>query len=202
MARDPKSVQAKDQRGWTALNWAVHNRNREMAVFLLEHGAEVDARNNLRATPLFTAVIDKQPEFIKLLVVHGADVNARDKNNFTCLDVAFTTHDMPLAKLLLASGADPRRDNWLLFIANHIQGVGWLNLALDHQANMNSTDAMGNTPLHEAARRDYIDKVQVYVTRGASINARNKDGKTPLKIAVENKSKQSIKYLRAKAAIE
>lgn len=61
--------------------------------YLLEHGAEIDARNNQGKTPLLTAIKDgyyvAQPmdkyDVVKLLLEKGATINIQDNNGDTAL---------------------------------------------------------------------------------------------------------------------
>src|ERR1700744_2263583 len=45
---------------------------------------------------------------------------------------------------------------------------------------VNSVDSCGNTPLHIAANGCTVDDLALFVAKGASINARNNLGRTPL----------------------
>ncbi len=44
----------------------------------------------------------------------------------------------------------------------------------------------GMTPLHDAVQNGHIDVVKLLVSRGASVNRRNKDGQTPLDIVLRS----------------
>jgi ankyrin repeat protein len=48
---------------------------------LLEHGADVTARDDTHSTPLHLASSMVSPEIVQLLVKHGADVNALDRDH-------------------------------------------------------------------------------------------------------------------------
>jgi len=60
-------------------------------------------------------------------------------------------------------------------------------LLLDHGADVNATDKVGNTPLHAAvqttaSREAYLPVIETLISRGADINAQNHGGGTPLEI--------------------
>ncbi|MEM7133136.1 MAG: sigma-70 family RNA polymerase sigma factor [Chloroflexota bacterium] len=57
----------------TALHLAMHSQSPLIAKFLLENGAEVDAKARNGATPLHWAVKESSPECIQLLLDYGAD---------------------------------------------------------------------------------------------------------------------------------
>ncbi|KAF9787317.1 ankyrin repeat-containing domain protein, partial [Thelephora terrestris] len=64
--RDPQNI--------TPLHWAAINAQLPTCQYLLEQGAEVDARGgDLVATPLQWAARNGQFYIIQLLIAHGAD---------------------------------------------------------------------------------------------------------------------------------
>jgi uncharacterized protein len=53
----------------------------------------------------------------------------------------------------------------------------------------------GNTALHEAAFRGYLELVNYLITEGAAINAKNYMGNSPLMMAVINKQNEVVQAL-------
>ena len=53
-------------------------------------------------------------------------------------------------------------------------------IVLDHGAVIDNTGGWGRTALHEAAELGHLDLVKLLLARGADIDARDRDGKTPL----------------------
>ncbi len=73
---------------------------------LVEHGAEVNARETLGGqTALMWAVAEKHSEVARLLVQHGADVHARSNGGFTPLLFTAQQGDIESAHILLEAGA-------------------------------------------------------------------------------------------------
>lgn len=70
------------------LHSAVANRNYEIAKILLEHGAEVNARQQQDVTPLHQAADHGDMEMVKLLLQYNADRSLRTKSSFTPVDMA------------------------------------------------------------------------------------------------------------------
>ena len=79
-------VNAKDNKGATALIQAAYEGNIEVAELLLKHGADVNARNNDGCTALMFAAFDGYPEIAEILITYGANKNLRDKNGSTAYD--------------------------------------------------------------------------------------------------------------------
>lgn len=79
-------VNAKDNKGATALIRASWEGNLELAELLLKHGADVNARNDDGCTALMFAAFDGHPKIAEVLIAYGANKNLRDKNGSTAYD--------------------------------------------------------------------------------------------------------------------
>ncbi len=154
-------------------------------------------------------------EFVRRLVAAGADVNARhgkapsgnlrlNKTHATPFLLAAETGDLPLLQLLLELGADPRLQN-----ADHCTpllaaaGVGVLGngeesagteeeaiatvqMLLDLGLDINAMDDNGNTAMHGAAFKSWVQLAYFLDHHGADMrvwNTKNIRGWTPLDIA-------------------
>jgi cytohesin len=176
-------VNARNERGETALNIAARNGDAEAAVLLLDAGADPAAMNGCGGsaadwygenapvwcgeTPLHAAVYGRYADVVELFLSRGADPNTRNADRETPLHVAALVGDAAIAALLIGRGADP-----------------------------NARDNSGRTPLHHAARRRRGAKaVRLLVESGAEVDARDYAGKTPLHVAAENLNVGAIKEL-------
>ena len=58
---------------------------------------------------------------------------------------------------------------------------------MQNNAEINSPDFDGDTPLHFAVMNNNLEAVEYLLENGANTNVKNKDGITPLHIAVKRK---------------
>jgi uncharacterized protein len=102
--------------GWTPLHLAASFGGPEATEFLLNEGADPNARskNPLDNNPLHACVaISHNTHTAKLLLDKGADVNAVQQGGFTALHAAAFAGDLAMVRLLLDSGAklDPKTND-------------------------------------------------------------------------------------------
>ena len=84
----------------TPLHAAVAGRNRQAARLLLEHGANVNTRQEGGFTALHSAAQSGDVEMLRLLVDHGADVQIRAENQQNAMDLALTKGHSAIVELL------------------------------------------------------------------------------------------------------
>lgn len=89
----------------TPLHYAVFHGNLEITEYLIEKGADVNARNRNSDTPLHLAAMNGNVDIAKILLKHNADVNAKNNEGKTALDYATNNNHQELVELLLAHGA-------------------------------------------------------------------------------------------------
>ena len=80
--KDPNPVGNKD----TALGMAAAFGKTDVAIALIEGGADLDTRNKDGSTPLHAAAFLCYPEIVQALVDKGADKNARNNSGSTPLE--------------------------------------------------------------------------------------------------------------------
>lgn len=96
---------------WTPLHLASHCGKLDMVQLLLDHGASVNAEDNLLRTPLHHvtageyAVEEDGVRVSRLLIERGADVNAQDLHCETPLHLASSTGRIGVVLALLARAA-------------------------------------------------------------------------------------------------
>lgn len=105
---DPTLLDRRSSDGYPPLGLAIFFGNRDLAKFLIEQGADVDAAadNPQRVAPVHAAAAVCDHEILQMLIERGADANARQQLDYTPLHTAAARGDMKMAKMLLAGGAD------------------------------------------------------------------------------------------------
>jgi hypothetical protein len=90
-----ESVNAVDGWGWTPLMWAAYYNYYDVAKFLLENGANVNARTQKsyraideKSTALIVASYYGFDGMVRLLLSHGADKSIENARGMTAMDIA------------------------------------------------------------------------------------------------------------------
>ena len=105
---DRTLMDSRDSDGSTALHCATWKGHREVVVFLLNSGADVNSHNSndhWGTTPLHAAAHANQAIIVQLLIDAGADVNANDLNGKTPLFHTTFHKATAAAKILTKHGA-------------------------------------------------------------------------------------------------
>jgi ankyrin repeat protein len=85
----------------------------DAAEALLQHGAEVNARDPQGTTPLMSAAANDGIAMARFLLGKGADVRAQDQRGYTALMVVVGSGNVAMAGRLLDSGSDRNAKNAL-----------------------------------------------------------------------------------------
>lgn len=100
----PALVSARDRFGFTLLHVVMEDEGYDTARYLIDHGADVNARNDEGVTPLHIALY---APMVDILVAAGADVNVRTDNGATPLIMHADEADSEdVLVALLRHGAD------------------------------------------------------------------------------------------------
>lgn len=107
LAADPQLLHSRSADGYPALGLSVFFGHSELARWLIEEGADVNAaaENAQRVAPAHAAAASCDRATMQLLLARGADPNARQQMDYTPLHGAASRGDVEMAKLLLSHGA-------------------------------------------------------------------------------------------------
>jgi len=153
-----------------------------------------------RPNPKLTDEIDAA-EMVKILLANGANPNARLKkpiigrhNNLvgdtslgegtTPLMRASKGNDLPVMRLLLDAGAEAtltlKDRTTTAMMASSVEAI---KLLVEHGVDVNAFNTNGQTILHNAAGRGSNAIIQYVAEKGARLDKKDKQGRTPLDIA-------------------
>jgi len=175
----------------TALHLAAQRGHLETVRYLLDKGAEVNAKSKYETTPLFSAAETGNLELAEMLIKYKADVNAVSQFFGTALHRAVYMGHPEVVKLLLKHGADVTIQNSTGTVLHTSALLGRPNLArllIEYGADVNCVNAMGITPLYYAifTGKDRSSELSMlFINKGADVNATDKDGNSVLMMAVQ-----------------
>ena len=158
--------------GQTPLCEAIQKEQKQIALFLLQNGVDVDTKDKRGFTPLHYAAEKGYVQIVEQLTAKGANVNATDTTDKTPLHIAALNGHNDVVLALLAA-----------------------------EAFVNAENSKGQTPLHYAAREGHSDVVKILLAHGAIINAKDKSpGLTALHVAAYQNRKDVAEILLAEGA--
>jgi ankyrin repeat protein len=160
----------------------------ELIKLLLDKGANVNAQ--LKKQQPYRAKLDRGQD---TMLTTGT----------TPLLRAAKAADLPAMRLLLAKGADPKlatragitplmaaaglgskEEDATGRFKTEADAIEAIQLCLDAGVDINAANSQGQTALHAAALKGYDKVVEFLAARGANVNVKDKQGKTPLDAAL------------------
>ncbi|MGI5116514.1 ankyrin repeat domain-containing protein [Treponema sp. SP13] len=157
-------------------------------------------------TPLHIASIKHHKSIARYLLVNGAVTSAQDITGATPLHEAVRYGDIDIAKALLESGADVNAEDNLgktpvMLVIPEDKREAIYRILIAHKADTTKKDAYGDTVLHTATMTSLSPVIlELLVASGADVNARNKDGVSPLLIAVQKRNFAHVKFYADRGA--
>jgi serine/threonine-protein phosphatase 6 regulatory ankyrin repeat subunit B len=163
----PELVNARNREGFTALYLVCGPPGPiDMAEFLIEKGADVNARMANSETALIMAVTSLQPEIVRLLLSNGADPDATTGGGDHVLFIAAQQGRKDLIKLLVEHGANVNAKNrdgqTILFYDMILKDNGFIKTLVKRGIDVNVRDnADRMTAVEKARRYKYAEAVKI-----------------------------------------
>jgi ankyrin repeat protein len=154
-----QDIEARDERGATALLVATHADALAAAEVLVAAGADVNAKDRIADAPYLFAGAEGRTEILKLLLAHGADLADTNRYGGTALIPAAEKGHPDNVRLLLEAGVDP----------DHVNNLGWTAL-------LEAIVLSNGGPVHQ-------EIVALLIAGGADVNLADGNGISPLALA-------------------
>uniref|UniRef100_A0A8C2KBL6 Euchromatic histone-lysine N-methyltransferase 1a n=1 Tax=Cyprinus carpio TaxID=7962 RepID=A0A8C2KBL6_CYPCA len=164
----------------TPLMYACENNHLETVKYLLKAGASTGG-----STCLHLAARGGHTGVLQYLVsMPSIDINCKDDGGWAPLTWATENKNLEQVKMLISVGADvqirDKEENVCLDWAAFSGCDEITQLLLDKRSDLHAVNIHGDSPLHIAVRQNQLDCVMLFLSRGADVNLKNKDGETPL----------------------
>jgi predicted LPLAT superfamily acyltransferase len=177
-------VNAKTNKGATALMVAAERGSDQIIRALLDKGAEVNAQDNDGFTALISASSMGHLEAVQVLLDKGANVNAETKKGTTALMMASSTDQPDVVQALLDNGAkvNAKTSHGLTALMRAAEGgkITAVWMLLRKGAEINAQDYEGKTALMKSCMGGHVKVVQALIESGVDLSARNNQGMTAL----------------------
>ncbi|KAL8736354.1 MAG: hypothetical protein Q9181_002459 [Wetmoreana brouardii] len=164
-----ETASSSDQ-GWTPLLRAAFKGDEAAVRLLLDHDADIEARNPTKATPLMCACENLHFSTVDLLLMRGANAHASDEFGWRPLHHALVN----------------RSKNGSNQIAPRL---------LDQEADINARCHFRKTPLHYAIEKNDSAMVIFLLHHNADIEARDIAERTPLHTAIDYRHESMVRLL-------
>lgn len=218
-------INAKDNKGYPPLYYAITNKwfdKADATKLLLEHKAKVDFCTRDVNNPLLLAVIHLNYYALYALIQEPElcnKIDDLDQYGYNALhyllsggDFFFDAHrisvsqvDTKFIKLLLEHKANvnlpPKNGDTPIILAARKAFPEAIVLLCNYKANVNAQDDKGNTALHYVVsygREGDPHKnnaIECLIKNGANLSLKNRQGLTPIQIAINNKKYDIAFYI-------
>lgn len=170
----------------TALIIALENEQHDIAVCLLDAGANIHAIDGLQVNPVHYAATSGFTDIVERLLNEGIEVDIRNVWEKTPLMHAAEKNRVDTMRFLVDRGADinaqDRDDCSILASAAAYEATQAALFLLEQGVDPNAEQT--HPPLHLAADKGDVTLSKALIEAGASVQTKNFSGSTPLHVAL------------------
>lgn len=180
-----QGLEAKNDRGQTALLLACESGNFEKARELISKGANVNTRDNNGKSAITIACESGQTDFVIYLLSNGAEASVLV--NSTLLTREFLKEHPELVKFM--TGGDHSAETFsaapAFLFSSQAADFKAVSEYLANGGNADAINAAGQTALMLTAANDDAKCVELLIGNGANVNLRDNAGRTALMYAMQ-----------------
>ncbi|KAI1085121.1 ankyrin repeat-containing domain protein [Whalleya microplaca] len=186
LVADGIDLDGRDEDGETPLLWAARNQEKQMVVWLLQQGADVNAVTIEKKSVLHYAATGKWETALKICLDRGAKVTV-DFHSMTPLHYAVQSGWERGITILLEGGVSINLGVQMVRPKRMFENGRRVLEPADVQALrvLLPTESAGLTPLHLAAMLGDTKMVCFLLQHGANPAVVSENGKTPLHLAIQ-----------------
>ena len=190
--------------GRSALHIAAFEGSADAVKFLVENGADINAKDDGGDTPFHYAAANGKVDLCDLLLKNEANIDATNKKDQSPLYIACLRKQKKTASFLVKMGADINLSGNLGNSPLHIAILYHLpetaSLLIKNDADLQKLSNNNWSPLHCAIFYNEPQIALQLIEKGADVNVRNGSNFTPLMIAVYARQPSVIENLIEKKA--
>ncbi|XZE42921.1 ankyrin repeat domain-containing protein [Pirellulaceae bacterium SH467] len=169
-----ESLNAPQQDGMTALHWGVKHARHDMVQWLLEAGANPNAKTYYSVTPLTIACTQGDETSTRLLLDASADVSILGPGDATLLMIASRQGNEKIVEMLLQSGcsvsATDRNGQSALMWAAAAGNTEAVKALLVAGADRDLSLKSGFNAFFFAVRQGHMETVDLFLPTGTDVN--------------------------------
>ena len=198
-------LNAQDEHGTSALQWAIRYRKEEVAIYLISNHAQVNTATNSKdgefegSTPLISASFRGMTGVVKQLLIRGGMITAIRKNKSDAAFLAAQEGHLEILQTLVSKDSTVADRHGLqgrtplAAAAWHGQVEVMKYLLEECGARVDAQDEFNDTPLTLASESNKPQAVRYLLEMGADSTIKGEGRKTALEIALHEKNEEVIR---------
>lgn len=186
-----EDVNERDNEGHTPIQVAVVKGHSDVVRLMAKNGADIFVKDLRKSNLLHLAVKSESLEVLQTLLNIGLNLNARDVEGSTPLHLALSLQIVDISLFLINHSEDLEVadiDGYTplhLIAKSAVLTQKLISLILQKIARIDLKTFNGDTALHCAAMSGNLEAAKLLIRNGADVLSTNRDGYTPLDIAVQ-----------------